>query len=237
LAGFYSQHSPAMIVAPVMFHQDHTILEKLQSLEMMALMASTGGALFHNKAIMCNGANLAYKKDVFLEVKGFDNIRNSPSGDDVLLMYKIGKIYPKSIRYLKNREAIVYTKARNSFRSFISQRVRWASKEMSVNNRETIFVSLLVYVFSFLLLFMPLAGYFCLSGSPVRPLFFDICLILGGFKCFIDFLLLFLAASFYNRKTLLLYFLPAQLIYMLYVVIVGLLGKQGKYEWKNRKYN
>jgi hypothetical protein len=100
---------------------------------------------------------------------------------------------------------------------------------------ETKVVSLLIYSFSFLLVFLPLTGLLCLRNTGFYPAFMEICLILLGIKCFIDFLLLFLSASFFKKKRLLFYFLPELLIYMLYVVLIGFIGTVGEYQWKGRK--
>lgn len=237
IATCYKKTNAKMIVAPVSFYDEKTIFEKMQSLEFMALVACGGASLFFKKAIMCNGANLAYTKSVFLEVNGFEKNVGKASGDDVLLMYKINKSYLGKVVFLKNKEAIVYTKPMDSIKKFVQQRKRWASKGFSALNAETRWVSLLVYLFNAYLVFIPLIGAVCLLNSPFYPLFIGICLILIGIKCIIDFLLLFLSASFFEKKGLLIFFIPEQIIYMIYVVFFGLFGSIGKYEWKGRKTN
>ncbi len=237
ILSFYTQTNAKMIVGGVSFHKEKSLFEKMQSLEFLALMASGGASLYFNKAIMCNGANLAYTKCVYKEVGGFSGIDEKASGDDVLLMYKISKRYPAEIRFLKSKEAIVYTNAKERLNDFIQQRKRWASKGFFALNAETQRVSLLIYLFNFYIVFMPLIGGLCFVNTPFCLLFLQICLILVGIKCFIDFLLLFLSASFFKKKRFLLLFLPEQIIYMIYVVLLGLLGSIGKYEWKGRKIN
>src|ERR1017187_5954676 len=74
IVGYYNQSHPKMIVSPVSFYNEKTIFEKMQSLELMALVLSSGASLHFNKAIMCNGANLAYPKKVFYEVNSFEGI-------------------------------------------------------------------------------------------------------------------------------------------------------------------
>ena len=56
---------------------------------------------------MCNGANLAYTKQAFKRVNGFEGIDKLATGDDMLLMYKIWKKPPQKVYYLKSWEAIV----------------------------------------------------------------------------------------------------------------------------------
>jgi cellulose synthase/poly-beta-1,6-N-acetylglucosamine synthase-like glycosyltransferase len=235
IVSFYVQTQAKMIVAPVSFYDEKTIFEKMQSLEFMALIASGGASLYYNQAIMCNGANLAYTKQIFKDVNGFEDIDKKASGDDVLLMYKIKKKCSNSIHFLKNREAIVYTKAKQTIKEFSDQRKRWASKGFLALNAETKRASLIVYLFNFMLLLLAILGIFCLATTTFYPAFYEICLILIGIKCFIDFLLLFLAASFFNKKQLLIYFLPEQFIYIVYVVVAGIFGAKGKYDWKGRK--
>ncbi|MCX6294599.1 MAG: glycosyltransferase [Bacteroidetes bacterium] len=237
IISFYTQTNSKMIVGAVAFHKEKSLFEKMQSLEFLALMASGAGSLYFNKAIMCNGANLAYAKSVYLEVGGFAEIEEKASGDDVLLMYKIREKYPKGIQFLKSEEAVVFTKAKEKLADFIQQRKRWASKGFFALNIETQRVSLLIYLFNFYLVFMPLIGGLLFLNTPFYLFFLQLCFILVGIKCFIDFLLLFLSASFFKKKRFLLLFLPEQIIYMIYVVLLGLLGSIGKYEWKGRKIN
>lgn len=236
LAAFYEKTGSKMIVGPVSFEAPGSLFEKLQDVELMALMGSTAGSLYDHHATLCNGANLAYPRDVFYGVGGFAGIDQKASGDDVLLMYRIAAKYGSGVRFLKSREAIVYTPAKKRLRDFISQRKRWASKGLDALNGSAKRVSLLVYGFSFLLLLMGLISGFAALKSAVCLPFLWVCLIMMGIKCIIDFLLLFLAASFFRRQHELFYFLPLQLIYILYVTAVGALGSIGKYEWKGRKF-
>ncbi len=232
----YKQSGAKMIVGPVSFYDEKTIFEKMQSLEFMSLIACGGGSLYFNKAIMCNGANLAYTKQIFNEVNGYEGIDDIASGDDVLLMYKIQQCYPKGIHFLKHTDAIVYTKAKSTLKEFIEQRKRWASKGFKILNTETKYVSLIVYLFNCVLIVL-ITGFFCLPTTSLHLIFFEISLIIIGIKCIIDFLLLFLAASFFKKKIFLVYFLPEQFIYILYIVVVGLFGIKRKYKWKDRNIN
>ena len=237
IAAFYRDTNAKMIVAPVCFYEENSIFEKIQTLEFLALMSSTGGSLFFNKAIMCNGANLAYPKNIFEEVKGFEGISNTVSGDDVLLMYKVKNKYPDGIKFLKNADAIIYTKAKLSVCDFVNQRKRWASKRFPDLNSETKFVSLIVYFFNLFLLILPAVAFFNNTISLYPYSLVNVFAILFTIKSLIDFLLLFLSTSFFKKKKLLIYFLPEQIIYLFYVVLVGFLGLSRKYEWKERTIN
>ncbi len=234
----YLQTDAKMIVGPVMFQKETSIFEKLQSLELIALIASTAGSLFYNKATMCNGANLAYTKEAFYEVEGFQSIENIPSGDDVLLMYKIQKRFSKGIIFLKSRDSIVFTKAQTTLRSFVNQRIRWASKNISDINATTKILGAIVFIFNlYLFLLLILSIVFYVFNFPFYLQISLICLIIYGIKCFIDFLLLFLASGFFGKQKHLIYFLPEQFIYPFYIIVIGLLGMRKKYTWKDRTFN
>lgn len=193
--------------------------------------------MYFNKAILCNGANLAYSKKIFEEVNGFEGINETATGDDVLLMYKIKSKYPHGVKFVKNWSTIAFTYAKRTTKEFLNQRKRWASKKFSDLNPETKFVSLTVYFFSLFLLILPVIA--CLQPSLNFYSFsiIKIWLLLFAMKCAIDFLLLFLATAFFKEKKLLIYFLPEQILYLFYVVLVGFLGLSKKYEWKGRTIN
>jgi cellulose synthase/poly-beta-1,6-N-acetylglucosamine synthase-like glycosyltransferase len=234
IVAYYQQTQVKMIVAPVLFHNEKNVFEKMQTLEFMSLIVSGGASLHYNKAIMCNGANLAYPRTVFDEVNGFENVNNKASGDDVLLMYKIKKEYKDGVMFLKHQDAMVYTTAKNNLMDFVNQRKRWASKGFKSLNNETQKVAVVVYLFNVSLLILMLLAFFNFScfGYFSSTKFF---LLLLTLKCVIDFLLLFLASSFFKKKVDLFYFLIEEFLYVFYSVFIGLSGLLTKYEWKGRK--
>ncbi len=235
MVSFYNETKAQLIAGPVCFNKEKSIFEKMQSLEFMALIASGGGAHYFNKAVLCNGANLLYTRKAFIEVKGFEGIDKGPSGDDVLLMYKISKRFPGQLKFLRNEDSIVYTKAKQTPSAFMQQRKRWASKKFSNLNVETKALSLLVYTLNLLLLVLPVMALYVKHHEVCGLPFYKMWLLILFIKCVIDFLLLFLATSFFNKKKWLIFFIPEQLIYIPYVVFTGIMGWIGTYDWKGRK--
>jgi len=128
LNNYIQVHQPVFIGAPVIFHSGGSLLSTFQELDFMTMQGITAasvGAGFHS---MCNGANLAYKKEVFYSVGGFEGNQHLPTGDDMLLMHKVKKAFPESIGYLFSDQAIVSTRPQMSWKDFLHQRIRWASK-------------------------------------------------------------------------------------------------------------
>jgi cellulose synthase/poly-beta-1,6-N-acetylglucosamine synthase-like glycosyltransferase len=135
IASFYNTTGTVFIAAPVSYFPilpNDSFLKKFfkifQSLDFMTLQGITGASVSKKIHNMCNGANLAYEKKVFYEVNGFEGIDSIASGDDMLLMHKIQKLYPDKIGFLKSRDSIVKTGAAETLANFLNQRVRWASK-------------------------------------------------------------------------------------------------------------
>ena len=95
-------NQPKMIVMPVKINYSNRFIEIFQSLDFMCLQGITGASVQKKFHGMCNGANLAYTKSVFNEVGGFSGIDHIASGDDLLLMHKIAKVYTNEIIYLKS---------------------------------------------------------------------------------------------------------------------------------------
>ena len=71
IASIYEEKQPKFIAAPVNFYQEQNDFERFQSLDFIGMMGITGSGIHTKLMNMCNGANLAYSKAVFYEVKGF----------------------------------------------------------------------------------------------------------------------------------------------------------------------
>ncbi|HOZ85221.1 MAG TPA: glycosyltransferase [Niabella sp.] len=233
LSSFIQQRQPVFVAAPVCFipsdpAQTNSLLHIFQSLDFLTLQGITGASVFRKAHSMCNGANLAYKRSVFYEVNGFEDIDKIASGDDMLLMHKIWKHSPAGIGYLKSASAIIETNDAPSWSAFFNQRIRWASKANSYEDKRIFAVLLLVYLFnlSFLVL-LALAFY--------QIQFLYLLLILWLLKTGVEYPFIKSVSRFYHRQHLLKYFFFFQPMHIAYTIIAGLLGSFGKYEWKGRR--
>ncbi|HEY0680137.1 MAG TPA: glycosyltransferase [Chitinophagaceae bacterium] len=68
------------------------------------------------------GRNLSYKKGLFFKVKGFSSINHIPSGDDDLFINKVAN--RKNTRVIIDKDAIVLSEPKKSFREWFSQKTR-----------------------------------------------------------------------------------------------------------------
>ncbi len=234
-AGFIAESDPVFIAAPVRLMptapangKENTPLFIFQSLDFISMQGITGASVYKNAHNMCNGANLAYKKQVFYEVNGFKGIDAIASGDDMLLMHKIWKQYPDKIAYLKSREAIVNTLAAPLWKDFFNQRIRWASKAKYYDDQRIFWVLLLVY-------FLNVSFFVLLTASFFSIKYFYALLVLWFAKTLVELPFMVSVSRFFNRQKLLRWFFFFQPVHIAYIIISGFLGIFGKYEWKGRR--
>jgi len=227
---YYEVYKPPMIVAPVKFYNEKGLFQNLQSFEFLSLIASGAASVQLGLPIMCNGANLAYEKKVFIKVNGFESSVNHVSGDDVFLMHKIKKVTKRKILFIKCKEAIVETKAQNSLHDFINQRKRWVSKSMAYTDLATILSALIVFILNLFLIASFILAFFI---SEFKFVF----MIIFTSKIIIDFPILYGISSFTGNLKNMFLFLPLQFIYPFYIFVITVVGLFGKFEWKKRKYN
>jgi len=230
ISSFYEKNNFQFIAAPVNFHNEKNRLERFQSLDFMGMMCVTGAGIHSNLQKMCNGANLAYTKKAFEVVGGFQGVDHLASGDDLFLMHKIEQYFPTGIGFLKNAKATILTEAKPDLTSFLSQRLRWATKNASYSDWKITAILAMVFFLCcniFLSLFLiPFLGWtaFFLFGLQ----------FLG--KTTADYFFLNRMAIFFQKKDLMSSFFSAQLLHTLYIVFVGFLANMKKeYTWKGRK--
>lgn len=222
---FYNKNKPDMIIGPVMIDPYNSLFAELQSLEFASLIASGAGASGLKSPIMCNAANLAFKKDLYNEFS--DELNNKyQSGDDMFLMLAAKK-NKKRIEFLKAKEAVVTTTAKKSLRAFVQQRLRWASKSGGYSDPFTIFTQLTVFILSSLCIYLVVFGNFNYWGSVILA-------SVIGVKSIIDLVLLYPTLKFFGLKKLLRWFIQLQIVYFIYVFFIAIASRFVKFEWKER---
>lgn len=227
IVGLYEEKNYKMISSPVAYFQEKSFFERLQSLEFLYLIGLGASTIGNRKPSTCNGANLAYEKNTFYEVGGFQGIDDLASGDDELLLHKIAAKYPDQIGFLKNRDAIVYTHAKETLGAFIQQRKRWASKSTRYKNKAIIVLGVLIWVFNLSILSNFVTGLFI-------PGFLTLVFYQLLFKMVLESLFLWDVTGFAKRRSLLILIPVLNVLHVIYMVYIGIAGNSGKYNWKGR---
>jgi len=227
---FISENNPTMIVGPVKYTLNNSLINNYQQLDNFSLQTTTVGAFGWNHPILCNGANLAYKKEEFDTVSGFSENDHIASGDDVFLLEKFRNRNPKSVQFIKSKDSLVVTKAQDSWKDIINQRVRWASKTSKQKDVFTLLLGGVVFLTNLLVTFGLIVS---ILQIGFYRFFFSFLLI----KIIMDFIVLHRTSVFFRNKINIPYFLINTLLYPIITVIVVLKSFRGNYEWKGRAFN
>ncbi|WP_259066280.1 glycosyltransferase [Mucilaginibacter sp. X4EP1] len=227
VVGYFEMHNPVMISSPVSYFEEKSLFERMQSLEFYSLIATGAAFIGNGHASTCNGANLAYRKDVFYKVGGFKGIDDLASGDDELLLQKVAAQYPGKIGFLKLYDAIVFTHAKPNLKEFLQQRRRWASKSVKYKDKKV--VALVVGLW----LFYVSVG-LNLLGGLLSYRFLEVFAIQFVLMYFTELIMLWPVTQFFKRQKLLSLLIISIPLYTVYFIYIGMIGNKGKYAWKGR---
>ena len=227
---FIQTQKPEFIVAPVTYSKLNSFLNRFQLLDFLSLQGSTIGGFGIGRPFLCNGANLAYTKQLFAAVGGFDGNDTIGSGDDIFMLEKVVKTHPEKVKFLKCKQSIVTTLPQPSFDTLISQRVRWAAKTGSYQNLFGKLVGIIVFIMNGGLLVFTLLS---LTGIINLKSLFYIAIIKFG----IDFLLIYKTATFMNQKDVMSTYFFAFFLYPFFTVYVVFASVFRGYKWKGRDYS
>lgn len=227
ISAFREMNGDVMVAAPVRYTRENSLLDVFQSLDFMTMQGITAVSVTEGLHAMANGANLAFERKAYETVHGYAGIDSIASGDDMLLMEKMWDAFPGKVGYCLSRDAIVDTEPPHSFKAFLSQRVRWASKARFYRGWRIRLTLLLVFLVNLTMLAYLLNCLF----RPVETVGW-LMLILA--KSIAELVFLGPVARFFGRERLLAFLIPLQPLHILYIVFSGFFGQFGTYAWKGR---
>jgi cellulose synthase/poly-beta-1,6-N-acetylglucosamine synthase-like glycosyltransferase len=224
----YEANNYKIIAGPVNYTTQNSVLHYFQIIDFITMQGITAASLYYHFNSTCNGANLAYSKQAFMAVNGFAGIDDIASGDDMLLLHKIEKKYPRGAYYLKSKAAIVTTYAMPTISSFLQQRIRWASKAKYYTDKRVTAVLAAVFLFNIALAI--LAIMVCCGRFSLFHL-----LIILAIKIVVEWQLVKPVTDFFDKQKFLIWHIILQPIHVLYIIICGFLGQITTYTWKGRQ--
>ena len=212
---FYQANPSDLIICPVNMNSGGSFFKEFQQFEFASLIASGAGAVAMNMPILCNGANLAFRREVWL--KNMDRLHfEVPGGDDIFLLQSVKK-RKGIIRFLKSREATVTTQSSDNLRSFLNQRRRWASKKSAYADWQLALTAVVIFMASFILLFN-------LFMAVLHPQSLLIAGILFLLKLLIDTSMFRVVSEFFGLKRVTLNAFLFSLIYPFYIVFTAIIS-------------
>lgn len=230
MVSYFEGVQAKLVTGPIAFENPKGIFQKFQALDLNGLMVITASGIQSEKQFMANGANMLYSKEIFDEVNGYRGNEHLASGDDMFLVHKVSELYPNDVHFVKAKASEVYTAAEADLLSFLQQRKRWATKTTHYTDRALL--SVLVSVF--LLCITIVLNVFIFSW------FSSLFLFIGIFQLFIkmilDYLFLSNITGYFETKSLMKSFFPANVMHLFYICYSGIAGLfGGTYEWKGRE--
>ena len=232
IVNYFELSSCKFVSGPVVLNHDDHLFSMFQQLELLSLVSTSAAAIGLNKVTLCNGANLAFRREDYLDInqKDFDKFRT----DDLSLLHYFNDKFKNCIFFVKDKEAIVYTDKQNSIASYFSQKMRWISSSEYFTDSNIILISLLVFLVNLLLFYSFIQIIYCFIFM------FDLFLICYYLliivtKFLIDFLFLNTILVFFNKENLLKYLFPFAIINSIITVVIVPLSFIIPLKWKGRK--
>ncbi len=167
------------------------------------------------------GRNLAYRKDAYNALGGFNALKKFRSGDDIHLTNRFHQHDGGEIDYCADPDTFVQTFIPTSNEEVFQQQIRKNSKTFQLSASSIVFMSL-IFVYYLLLFILPI----------ISPATLKLWIILIILKFILEFIPLKKSAVIFKQKDLIPYIPLMQIIYPLYIIIFSLIGSLQYYHWK-----
>ena len=194
----------------------------LQSVDFIYLLTVASAMVNLRFPISCIGNNMSYRKSVYEEIGGYENLPFSVT-EDSLLLHTMNRLKKYKIIYPLDKNALVTSAPCKNLRELYRQKKRWSVGGLDVPK------------YSFVVMGISFITNVCLF---LTPLFFSpVWLYLAVFKLAIDFFVLYPVHRELGILKNLKYFFSFQIYYIIYAVSTPfILLFSRKVIWKNREY-
>ncbi len=197
-------------------------------IDSLSLAIVTAGGLGWGTGWTCNGRNFAYRKELFADIGGYDDLMDQISGDDDLLMYKVQKKTNWKLRYAFGETAIVESSIKPGLGNYANMRTRHASK-FRVHPFHVKVAAISIFLFY---LSMGIYPVIMLSAGLFLPVY----MIMMAGKFFAEFITMKRGSKKLGVSLDFIVFLKAFFIHPFLIVLLSIRGAQGKFTWKGRSY-
>jgi len=213
--------------APYSIDPGHRFVQGLVALEYFSVAAVAAATTFMRFPVTCVGTNMAYRRQLFLDVDGFGPHKHILSGDDDLFLTHVREQKKYDIRYACDSRAHVFNAPPKTLRQYIHQRLRYASKGFKYPLKVVLALSAYVLYNAALL--------WALIAVVVSPSLGAAVLFIFALKVIPEFLFLNKAARIMGERRVLRWFLPAAALHIFYILFFGILGQFNLFRWKEEK--
>lgn len=212
---FYELENADLVICPVRMSTDGSFLQNFQQFDFTSLVGSGAGAIGTGMPILCNGANLAFRRQTWVD--SMDELHfDEPSGDDIFLLQSVKK-RGGVIRFLKSKTGTVVIRPQESWKQFFRQRKRWAGKKAAYADWQLLLTALLVFTTSFLVL---ISFIFVLWNSK----FWSFALFVFLLKWLIDFTFFSRTKDFFELRNVAVNSFISSPVYPFYIVATAIVS-------------
>jgi cellulose synthase/poly-beta-1,6-N-acetylglucosamine synthase-like glycosyltransferase len=214
-----------IVQGPKRIRGNGTVISRYQEHEVFGLVSIEAATFAIGQPMIASAPSLAYRKELYLSVGGFQGLEDSVSGDDDLLVRKMQKDPKWKVAYNPSPDACVTTSPVTDWLNLLTQRARWASN--GAHYEEKGFVALLVCVYGF---------YWWLALSPVLALLgwvpWAVFWIPAVIKIFLSAVFLSITSNRLGHRGLLRDLIWCEILHVPIVILAVILGHLGLYRWK-----
>ncbi len=199
-------------------NKNNNLFAQYQAIDFLAIIIANSGAAGWKQYWSGTGQNLAYLKDDFISIGGFDAVKNKISGDDMYLVQTISKLKTGYLHIDPN--SFVTTQPLSSVKEFLNQRIRWSSNSKENFKQNPLFFMFLLTSFSYNIMII------------LSIIFNSHWFILYTIKFILDSIVVFFGKMLFEKKVNIPIYCIWSILQPLYILIVGTLGLRGKFTWK-----
>lgn len=218
-----------LVAGGVVVAKGNSFLSAYQHFDMLSLQAFSFGSFANHHPVICNGANLCYKTQAYLDAKVNRGNESIASGDDVFTLQSF-KENGFSIEYLSAQGSVLWTKPLDSFYNLWQQRRRWARKTTSVQSWYLKSAGILITLMQLTLVLSLLFGFW-------DQAFFGFLVNAFVAKFVVDSWSLTRMAKVQNLSFCWTDFLKVSLVYPVFTLFFSVTSWFGKFSWKGRKFS
>jgi len=217
--GLLVQATGKIVIGYSKIGHSKTLINEFQKIDFLGIMAANGGLLTHGIVCSGSGQNLAYKKEDFYKINGFEPVKDQTSGDDMYMVQTISSLKGAIFNY--DPDSFVSTLPKKSILGYLNQRVRWSSNSKSTFKSNPLFFGFLLSAF---------IANCCILYSIIVPS--SLSIFLFTIKFFLEAFVIFIGSRLFLTSVSITAYIIWNLVQPIYIPIVGISGLIGKYSWK-----
>ncbi len=214
-----------IVQGPKRITGDGSLISRYQEHEVFGLVSIEAATFAMGRPMIASAPSLAYRKELYESVGGFQGLEETVSGDDDMLVRKMQKNPKWRVAYNPSAAACVSTSPVTDWKALILQRARWASNGAHYDEKGFVALLSAVYAFYWWLLISP-----CLAalGFISWGTFF----FAAGAKLTLSAVFLGITSRRLRHQGIFRDLVWCEALHVPIVLVAVILGHLGLYRWK-----